>query len=161
MLGTCVVNALVIYNSHGLGRTKPLGMLALREKLIEGFLNEGANVNEIGSQASEHIPTGKTKKDTNQRKRAKSSHRIAKYEGSARSSRKRYAECYRTIQKEKRSKEARVKAKKVLTTVKGNPPYVSLVSKKFTSNFFEIFSFCIFFLICKSKTKSSLMKCNY
>lgn len=38
ILGTCVVNALVIYNSHGLGRTKPLGMLAFREKLIEGLM---------------------------------------------------------------------------------------------------------------------------
>lgn len=110
MLGTSVVNSLVVYNCHGNGKNKPLNMLAFREKIIEGLLNDVAEIDRGGDNAENENLEQRRK-----RKRGKSSHRIGKYEGSARTSRKRCAECYKRIQKEKGSKEARVKASKVLT----------------------------------------------
>lgn len=104
MLGTSVVNALVVYNCYGNGRNKPLNMLAFREKIVEGLLND-----------TEQIDGADNRNPEKKRKRGKSSHRIGKYEGKARTNRKRCAECYKRIQNEKGSKEARAKASKVLT----------------------------------------------
>ncbi|KAJ8936254.1 hypothetical protein NQ314_012441, partial [Rhamnusium bicolor] len=59
MLGTCVVNSLVVYN----GKNKPLNMLAFREKLIEQLLNDVAEIDGGGDNAqNKNLDRGRKRK---------------------------------------------------------------------------------------------------
>nr|XP_023027844.1 uncharacterized protein LOC111515874 [Leptinotarsa decemlineata] len=83
-------------------------MLTCREEIIQGLLQVEGVENNL------ERATDKNVKQEKQRKRGESSQRIGKNEGTARTSRKRCAECYRRIEQEKGSKEARSKTPKVL-----------------------------------------------
>lgn len=112
LLGTCVVNAWVIYNSYG--NNPKMDMLCFREKIVEGLITS-TDTEEVEAEVDTPAPVNENEQRLKKRKRGRNSHRIAKYEGTARKNRRRCAECYKNIKQEKGSKEARVKAAKVLT----------------------------------------------
>lgn len=94
-----------------------MDILVFREKIIEGLLaakNDETNL-DVDTEDDNVNDSANDNQSKKKRKRGKSTHRINRYEGSARTSRKRCGECYKNIQKKKGSKEARAKASKVLT----------------------------------------------
>ncbi|XP_045471831.1 piggyBac transposable element-derived protein 4-like [Harmonia axyridis] len=114
MLGTCIVNAWVLHNNYNKGGKK-MDMLRFRENVIHGLLNQGDATTSADIQGGGDGPMNENLEHSRKRKRSKSQHKIGKYEGSARKNRRRCSACYKRIQQEMGSKEARVKAKKVLT----------------------------------------------
>ncbi|CAH2009419.1 unnamed protein product [Acanthoscelides obtectus] len=80
-------------------------MLKFRELLVQSLLNDKDEDEEIEDEQDVPIP----------RKNAKSTHIMKKFEGNARQNRKRFISCYDKLQKEKGTKEARAKNKRVMT----------------------------------------------
>lgn len=103
ILGTAVVNTWVMYKKN---TRQKIDMLAFRELLIKALLAD-ENQQEIEDEAD--IPAPAT------RRASRSTHKLSKIEGIARTNRKRCVVCYERIKEEKGSKEARAKTKRVMT----------------------------------------------
>lgn len=108
-LGTCVVNSWVIYNNFG-DNAKQLDILQIREKIIDGLLGD------------ENLPEDDNDKDEKPnpvKRRPRSSmiahHRLGKYEGTSRMSRRRCVSYYQKISNEQSVSIARNRAKRVTT----------------------------------------------
>ncbi|CAH1993130.1 unnamed protein product [Acanthoscelides obtectus] len=140
ILGTCVVNAWVIHSSHNQAKNK-LDMLRFREKLIDGLLSDteenGDSIEAAGEIRVVHDVPG----NTSSRKRARSSHRLGKYEGNARKSRKRCSNCYKMLKDEKGRKVASAQASKVLTFCEdcNGQPTLFRVSRKSTNRLSNLY----------------------
>ncbi|XP_072380638.1 uncharacterized protein [Diabrotica undecimpunctata] len=87
ILGTCVFNAWVIHSSHNEAKNK-LDMLRFREKLIQGLLSDTEEIATKEIRVVHDVSCNRCP-----RKRSRSSHRLGKYEGNARKSRKRCSNC--------------------------------------------------------------------
>ncbi|XP_046686364.1 piggyBac transposable element-derived protein 4-like [Homalodisca vitripennis] len=106
LLGTCVVNALVLHNKYSLNQ-KNCCMLTFREKILRNLL-EGENVGALVQ----------TPQDGRQGTK-KLKHVLSKREGTARETRKRCVSCYSKMKEERGAKAARTYAKRVSTYCKG------------------------------------------
>ncbi|XP_046677563.1 piggyBac transposable element-derived protein 4-like [Homalodisca vitripennis] len=98
LLGTCVVNALVLHNKYSLNQ-KNCCMLTFREKILRNLL-EGENVGALVQ----------TPQDGRQGTK-KLKHVLSKREGTARETRKRCVSCYSKMKEERGAKAARTYAK--------------------------------------------------
>lgn len=115
VLGTCVVNSWVLYNNFGNNRKK-LDMLHVRQQIIEGLLKTEEDEDTAEAEATEN--EGNENEDRSP-KRAKSrggaKHKMERFDGPARVSRKRCTPCYQKIKEREGYKEAMKKAKRVCT----------------------------------------------
>lgn len=105
LLGTSVVNALVIFND-GRNRRNKYDMLKFRMALVEKLTQDRQPV---------PIPV-----EVNRRRRM-SDHKLVEREGTARKNRKRCLPCYKELVQDVGTKEARKRAKKVTTFCENCP----------------------------------------
>lgn len=114
LLGTCMVNSWVLYNNYG-RNAKQMSMLQFREKVARGLLNE-EEVEE--NMEPEDIAANVPQQRVTKKSRISSGidhHKMQKYEGAVRMTRKRCTSCYQKLQNTSGVKEARNKAKRVST----------------------------------------------
>lgn len=111
-LGTCVVNSWSVHNNYG-NPPKKLDMLQVRERIIEGLLNEDDDNTDTDDDTKDipKIPKKKNKSSSG----PIVTHKFVKHPGHAKDNRKRCTLCYKKIQSEKGVKEARAKTKRVCT----------------------------------------------
>ncbi|XP_046666721.1 piggyBac transposable element-derived protein 4-like [Homalodisca vitripennis] len=106
LLGTCVVNSLVVYN-HGKPKKDHMDMLGFRLALISKMI-ASPMTNRIQTPAL-RAPDGEV------RRRPLLTHKLSQREGPARTSRKRCLPCYSELADRLGTSEARKKARKVTT----------------------------------------------
>lgn len=106
-LGTAVVNTWSLHNNFGNPRKK-LDMLQTTDIIIMGLIgtDEVIDDNTSSQGDTEEPPRKKIKK---------SAHRMMKYEGLVRNTRKRCSSCYQKIKNDRGLKEAKLKTKRVNT----------------------------------------------
>jgi hypothetical protein len=102
LLGTCVVNAFVIFNEFG-NTPKKIDMLAFREAIIGSLLGQ--------STLPKQIP----RRSGRQRSLKQPHHQLVRKEGSVRTTRKRCLSCYEKLSLQFGAKTARMRAKRVAT----------------------------------------------
>lgn len=112
LLGTCVVNSLVVYN-HGKNKKDKMDMLQFRLALIQKMI-----------ASPDNIPP--TPPVSEARRRPILTHSLTQRDGPARNSRKRCLPCYKELSDSVGAKEARKRARKVTTYCKDCPDSPSM-----------------------------------
>lgn len=115
-LGTTVVNTWSLYNFGN--PTKKLDILQITDMIIMGLIETDEEVDDNTSSQNYTEPPKKKIK--------RSAHKMMKYEGMVRNTRKRCTGCYKKIKNERGLKEAKLKTKRVNTycaDCPSNPTY--------------------------------------